>query len=235
MMLAAPGATPLATPVALAVASAVAAEDHVMVRLVRIAPAESNGVARNAVVLPTDTVAVGGVTVTDATGGSVTTISAVSLFDSLVAMMLAEPGATPVATPVALTVATAGAAEDHVMVRLVRIAPAESNGVAMNAVVLPTNTVAVGGVTVTDATGGSVTTISAVSLFDSLVAMMLAEPGATPVATPVALTVATAGAAEDHVMMRLMRIVPAESNGVAENALVLPTDTVAVGGVTVTD
>jgi len=75
-------------------------------------------------------VAVAGVTVTDATGTTITARAAVSARPSLVAMMDVEPTATPVATPEPLTLATAGAVELHVTTRPVRMPPAESRSVA---------------------------------------------------------------------------------------------------------
>src|SRR5438128_1677146 len=105
--------------------------------------------------------------------------------------MVAAPDANPLATPLLLTVTTAGALLDHVIVRPLSTFPAESLGVAVSCTLAPTCTVAVAGLTVTDATGTFVTATVAVPLFPSLVAAIVTEPAATPVTRPLALTVAT--------------------------------------------
>src|SRR5439155_12082173 len=109
-----------------------------------------------------------------------TVIPAVLLLPSLVAVMVAEPSAAPVTWPLGLTVATLVSPLAHVTVRPVRVAPAESFGVAVSGMVCPTRMLAVAGETATDATGTVVTVIPAVLLLPSLVAGMVAEPWATP-------------------------------------------------------
>ena len=69
----------------------------------------------------------------------------------------------------------------------------------------PTNTAADAGVTVTEATGTTLTVTLAVSLRPSLVAMIDAVPAATPRATPEASTVAIAVLLDCHVMTRPVR------------------------------
>jgi hypothetical protein len=93
-----------------------------------------------------------GVTATEATGWVTVTV-AVPLFPSLVAVMVAVPAATPVTNPLPFTVAIVALLLAHVIVRPVSVFPAESFGVAVSCVVAPTPTVAVAGLTVTDATG----------------------------------------------------------------------------------
>jgi hypothetical protein len=83
----------------------------------------------------------------------VVVIAAVPLFPSLVAVIVAEPGATPVTSPTPDTVATAVLSLAHVAVRPVNTFPAASFIVAVNSTVSPIGTVAVAGVTVTEATG----------------------------------------------------------------------------------
>ena len=64
-----------------------------------------------------------GVIVTVATGGGLTVRVAVPDLPSLVAVIVAVPGATPVATPEELTVATAVLLELQAMTRPVSVPP----------------------------------------------------------------------------------------------------------------
>jgi hypothetical protein len=95
----------------------------------------------------------GGVIVTLATGNGFTVSVAVPDFPSLVAVIVADPGATPVATPDELTVAAPVLLEPHVTVRPVSTFPWESFVVAVKLCVFPARIEAVAGETVTDATG----------------------------------------------------------------------------------
>ena len=90
-----------------------------------------------------------------------------SALPSLVAMIEDDPAVTPVATPVGLTVATARAVEAQVITRPVKTPPAESRVVAVNDAVAPTATEAEAGVTVTDATGTTITVRDDVSALPS--------------------------------------------------------------------
>ena len=74
--------------------------------------------------------------------------------------------------------------------------------------------VALDGVTATVATGTGITVTSAVPLFPSLVAVMVAVPGPTAATKPVEVTVATPGALEDQVTDRGSGF-PSASRGVA--------------------
>src|SRR5437867_836294 len=114
------------------------------------------------------------------------------LFPSLVAVIVTDPAATPVTRPLADTVASAAFELVHVTARPVSTFPAASLGAAVSCVVAPTNTVAVAGLTVTDATGTLDTVTAAVPLCPSLVAVIVAAPTAIPVTSPLADTVATA-------------------------------------------
>src|SRR5690348_14207708 len=82
----------------------------------------------------------------------VTVIAAVPLCPSLVAVIVAEPAAPPLTKP-PLTVATAALFVAHVITRPLSGLPLASLGVAANCTVCPTWTLAVAGLTVTDATG----------------------------------------------------------------------------------
>src|SRR5436309_12826864 len=88
---------------------------------------------------------------------AVTVIAAVPVCPSLVAVMVTGPPAvTPVTSPVDETVAMAASLVVHVTVRPVSTFPAASVVVAVNCTVAPTSTVAVPGLTDTDATGAAV-------------------------------------------------------------------------------
>src|SRR6266516_4470546 len=148
-----PAATPVTSPLALTVATAVLPLDQLIVRPESELPFASFGVAASCIVWPAGTDAVAGLTVTDATGTVVTVSAAVPLLPSEVAVIVAAPTATPVACPVPLTVATAGLLLDQVTVRPPNGLPNASRVIAAYCAVCPTPIVAVGGVTVTAATG----------------------------------------------------------------------------------
>ena len=77
--------------------------------------------------------------------------------------------------------------------------------------------------------------IAAVLLLPSLVAVMVAEPWATPVTWPLGLTRATLVSPLAHVTIRPVRVLPAESCGVAVSCTVCPTRMLAVAGATATE
>src|SRR5256885_11484099 len=82
---------------------------------------------------------------------AVTVTVAVPLFPPLVAVIVAVPAPTPVTSPAALTLATPGLLVAHVIVRPVRARPNESCGVPLICTVLPTDTLAVGGLRLPEA------------------------------------------------------------------------------------
>jgi len=235
LIVAEPAATPVTNPLGLTVATAVLLLAHVIVRPVSTAPVESFVVALSCVVAPTKTLAVGGLTVTDATGTFDTVTAAVALFPSLVAVIVAEPAALAVTSPLPLTVATAALLVAQVMVRPVRTVPAASFVVALSCVVAPTRSPAVAGLRVTEATGTLDTVTVAVAVFPSLVAVIVTDPVVTPLASPVPLTVATAVLLLAQVIARPVRTFPPESFVVAESCVVPPTSRLTVAGLTVTD
>src|SRR6266480_3452548 len=96
--------------------------------------------------------------------GAVTLAAAVPLCPSLVAVIVAEPAATPVTRPLPFTLATAALLLAHVTTRPVSVLPGESLVTALNCRVAPTGTLAVVGLTVTDATGVLVIVTAAVSV-----------------------------------------------------------------------
>src|SRR5207302_428674 len=155
-------------------------------------------------------------------GGAVTVTLAVPLCPSLVAVIVAAPGATAL-FPLA-----------HVITRPPRAFPLASCGVAVSCTVCPCGIVTAGGVTATAATGTLATVTDAVPLFPSLVAVIVAAPTATPRTMPLPSTLATPGALLPQVTARPLRGFPFGSSGVAANCIVAPTTTVPDGGVTAT-
>src|SRR5437763_2425180 len=170
-------------------------------------------------------------------------MSAVPLFPSLVAVIVAVPAAGPVTSPLALTVATPAALVAHAIVRPVSMFPLASFRLAVSCTVAPTGTLADAGLTTTDATGAGgggggggsdVTVTVAVPLFPSLVAVMVAVPAATPATNPLPLTVATARLPLAQVTARPPSTAPAESFVAAASCAVAPTCTLAVSALTTT-
>jgi hypothetical protein len=234
VIVAVPGPTAVTNPPVDTVATAVLFEPHVTTRSVTIAPVESRTVAVSATVWVTSKFLLGGATVTLPTGIFVTVIVEIPLLPSLVALTVAVPGATPVTKPLELTVAIVGSLEPHVTTRPVNTPPMESSVAAASCVVADTRMPALGGETTTEATGTSETVIVLVPLFVSLVAVIVAVPGATAVTRPAVDTVATAGLLEPHVTTRSVTIVPTLSLTVAVRATDWVTKSDLAGGATVT-
>src|SRR5947208_8277156 len=235
VIVAEPATTPVTSPLELTVATAVLLLDHVIVRPDSALPFASFGVAVSWTVLPAGTLAVAGLTVTEATGTCTTVMADVPLCPSLVAVMVAEPATFPVTSPLVLTVATAVLLLDHVIVRPDSGLPFASFGVAVSCTVLPSFTLADAGVTVTDATGTLVTVMLAVPLCPSLVAVIVADPAAPPDTRPLLVTDATELLLLDHVTIRPVSGFPFASFGVAVSWTVWPTGRFADAGVTVTE
>jgi hypothetical protein len=234
VIVAEPAPTAVTRPLAETVATAAALLDQVTTRPGSTAPAASLAAAVSWVVDATRNVADGGVTSTLATGTTTTLIAELPLCPSLVAVMVADPAATALTRPLAETVATPAASLDQTMARPVRTFPAESLVMALSWTVPPAVTLADGGVTVTDFTGTGVTLIDALPDFPSLVAVIVADPAATAATTPLAETVATPGVLLDHVTVRPVSVLPAESLVVALSEALAPTRRFAVAGATVT-
>src|SRR5947207_618883 len=193
VMIALPADPPVTRPLELTVATEALLVDHVTTRPVRVAPAASFVTAVSCCVAPTTMLADAGPTITEATGTCVTVMVALAVVPSLVAVTVAEPAAVAVTSPLLVTVATPGVSLDHVTTRPLSALPLASLGVAVSCAVAPASRLAVAGLTVSDATGTVVTVTAAVPLLPSLVAVIVAAPGATLVTSPVPLTVATAG------------------------------------------
>src|SRR5436190_20290733 len=118
---------------------------------------------------------------------AVTVMLALPLCPSLVAVIVAEPAVTPLTSPLPFTVATDVLLLDQVTTRPVSGLPLASFGVAVSCAVCPTCTLAGDGLTLTVATGTSVTVTTDVPLLPSGVAVIVAEPGAPAVTNPVLL------------------------------------------------
>src|SRR6266568_2282775 len=174
---------------------------------------------------------------TSVTGGAAagTVIAELPLFPSLVAVIFAKPVATPVTSPLPFTVATPGASVDQVIALPESGLPLASSGVAVSCCVVPMNTEADAGLTLTDATGTGFTMIAALALFPSLVAVILAEPTPAAVTRPLAFTVATLAASVDQMIARPESGLPLASSGVAVSCCVPPTRIVALVGLKLTD
>jgi len=162
-----PAPCPVTSPLPLTVATLVLLLAHVTVRPVSGLPFASFGVAVSGTVPCSGIDAAGGLTLTVATGtggGVVTVIAAVPLCPSLAAVIVAVPATFPVTSPAALTVATVALLLTHVTARPTSGFPFASCGVAVSGTVAPATTLAVAGLTATDATGvGHMTLTLAVS------------------------------------------------------------------------
>ncbi|HEY5492057.1 MAG TPA: hypothetical protein VIK25_12765 [Gemmatimonadaceae bacterium] len=168
----------------------------------------------------------------------VTVTSAVPDLPSLVAVMVAVPGATPRAVRTAPVVdpdTMAVLLDDQENVRPVSAFPLASRGVAVRTTVLPATTLAETGKIVTVATDASVTVTAAVPDLPSFVAVIVELPTATAVTSPLAVTVAFVASELLHVIVRPERTLPPPSRTVAVNCCVKLTDIEAVEGVTATD
>src|SRR5437763_1191545 len=215
VMVAEPAVTPLTSPLQFTVATAVLLLDQVTTRPDNGSPFASLGVAVSCTVSPTATLAGDGVTVTEASGASVTVTSDVPLCPSLVAVIVAVPAPTPVTSPLPFTRATAVLLLDQVTTRPLSGFPLASFGVAVSCTVAPCSTLAGDGLTVTEATGTAVTVMLEVPLLPSDVAVMVAEPAVTPLTSPLPPTVATDVLLLDHVTTRPVSTLPLASFRVA--------------------
>src|SRR6184192_4171030 len=230
VIVAPPVATAVTSPLEFTPTTDVLLLDQLMMRPESGLPFASFGVAANCMVCPTCTLAAAGVTATDATGALLTVMLELPLWPSLVAVIVAAPVATAVTRPLEPTVATAPVELVHTTPRPVSGLPFASFGVAVSWTVPPGCRPTAAGVTATDATGAAVTLISAVPLWPSLVAVIVAEPAATLVTSPLAFTVATAGVLLAHVTTRPDSGLPLTSLGVAASCTVWPACIVAAPG-----
>jgi hypothetical protein len=150
-----PTRIPVTNPEPETVATALFDELQVTTRPVSTAPEASRVVAESCTTAKGVRDGDAGETLTVATGGGVTVTVADPSCPSLVATIVTGPPmVTAVTSPVEETVATAVFVELHVTVRLARVPPWASRGVAVSCTVPPTMTDDDGGETRTDATGG---------------------------------------------------------------------------------
>jgi hypothetical protein len=233
VIVAVPAATPVTTPPA-TVATAVLFDVQVTTRFVTIVPFRSFTVTVSVVVDPARMFAVAGETVTLPTGAGVTVTIVDPGTPSLIAVIVALPGATAVTTPVAETVAATGLFDDHVTTRSVTTVPFTSRTMALSCTFAPTVNERPCGCTATEPTATFVVVTFAVPLFPSLVAVIVATPFATALTRPCDETVAAAGFELDHATARPVRRLPAESASVAVSCVVCPTDIESGFGVTAT-
>ena len=147
-------------------------------------------------------VAVGGDTVTVATGEGVTVTVAVPLLPSLDAVIVTVPALIPFTSPVLDTMAVASSLDVQPTRRPGSVAPDASRTVAVSCVDAPTTTLAVGGVIATVATGTCLTVMTDVPVTPSTLANTTVDPTASPVTRPVADTEATDGAPLVHATVR---------------------------------
>src|SRR5438105_1879173 len=99
--------------------------------------------------------------------GAATVTTDVPLMPSAVAVIVAAPAAMPVTTPLPLAVATPAALVAQLTNRPLSTLPLASFSVALSCTVCPTATLAVAGLTVTDATGAVLAAVVPVTTFES--------------------------------------------------------------------
>src|SRR5690349_15015453 len=121
---------------------------------------------------------------------------------SLVAVTVALPALAAVTRPLELTEATAVLLLDQAIVRPVSVVPEASFVTATSCMVVPAVTLGLCGVTVTLATGGTVTVRLAEPETPSLVAVIFVWPAAVAVTYPAVDTVATPAVVLVQVIVR---------------------------------
>ena len=159
---------------------------------------ESATRATRGAVCPTAIVAVAGLTVIVATGTADIVTRQTAVLPSLVAVIVAVPGAIASTAPVDETLAIVGAFVLHATARPVSTRPAESRTATVSESKAPSSSAAVVGVITSVATGTGCTETSAVPLTPPDDAAMVALPGESPVTRPALLTDATVALAELH-------------------------------------
>src|SRR5437016_5514215 len=237
VIVAEPATFAVTSPVPVTVATGVLVLAHVTERPVRMLPLASRRVAVSCCVCPAGTLADAGLTVTDATGTPLTVTLAVPLCPSLVAVSVTgPPAATPLTSPLPFTLAIALLLDCQLIARPVKGLPLASRGVAVSCTVCPIATVPELGVTVTAATGASVTVTLAVPLCPSLVAVIVTgPPGPTPVTSPLPFPLAIALLLDRQVITQPVNGLPFASRGVAVSCTVCPCSTLTEAGLTVTE
>ena len=220
-----PVAIAVTTPDPETVTTSGALDAHVTFRPRSVFAAASASDTVSSSVCPTGIVTVAGASVTFATGTTrvVTVTSVEAESPSLVAVIVAVPAASPVTSPSGDTETLAESELVQSTSRSVSTWPFASSTVAASCRERPMSSVAVTGVTATDATGRGTTVKLAVPRIPLTVAITLAKPAAAPVTTPAALTVATGSGS--HVQVGVPMVIGALrwSKPVAVAAAVWPT------------
>jgi hypothetical protein len=174
--------------------------------------------------LPTTTLADAGSILMAATGAGPTVSTALPVLPSLIAEIVADPGAIAVITPlVASTVATLGAFELHATVRPVSAEPVPSSVVAV-AWEVPTAVIEVGASTTeTDATGTGATVSTILDVTPPALALMVTVPTLRVVIRPVGEMLATVGSVVDHATFLSVSVLPAASVRIVDSCSDSPT------------
>lgn len=198
-------------------------DDQAIVRPASGRPAASVSVAVAVVDFVTWIVEAVRVTVTVPAVAAVTVTVVVPLWPSLVAVIVAVPGAPPVTTvlepPDGDTLATEGSLDVQVMTRPVTTVPPAAAVVAVSVAVAFCAMVGAVGAIVTVATGTAMTVTTVVVVFPSLDAVIVAVPAAPPLTSVLAPVVAdrlaTALLLVDQVITRPVSTLPPASDVVA--------------------
>lgn len=187
--------------------------------------------------LPTLTVFDGTLIATVPTGTTLTLMTADEVIPSIVARIVAVPGASPTTNPPEDTAATAVAVLDHVATRSVSVAPPASFGVAVNCRERPTCTLPEVADNTTDATGmrTGVTVSCALAVTAPTAAVIVVVPGEIAVIAPFDVIVAADRFDDEYVISTPVTVVPLPSFANAAACDCCPTTIVVTGTVSATD
>ena len=216
-----PGAMPKTTPDDDTVAIAAALVVHTTASFSR-PPAESTAMAVSCVDCPTTTLSRVGVRRTAATGTGATVTPTDALRDSLLAVIVATPGAMPVSSPEISTPTSNGSLVVQKTGRSLSGAPVSSSVRASSCRKPPTSNVGEDGESCTDATARAVTVTRDTALRPSILAAIWALPTRTAVTSPTLETRATVVSLLDHTTRRSGTAWFASPRAVACSATVLP-------------
>jgi hypothetical protein len=203
-------------------------DDHATARPPRTLPCWSLVIAASDVVRPATIEAEPGLTVTAATGTSVTVTVAEPVFPSLVAVIVAVPAETPVTVPFVLTDATWLELLAQITVLPVRTLREASYATAFRVTVPLTVTLALAGAIATDATATGTTATGTTADCPPELAATCVFPTPVPVTTPADDTVATVVSALDQNTVAPGTVWPAGSCTCACSAICVPS--VTAGG-----
>ena len=230
-----PGAAAVTTPAPDTLATAGFELLHATVRPVSGLLLMSRSAADALRVAPTKAVDAPRETVTVFTGANVTVTVAVPLTPAADAVMVALPGPVPVTTPVALTVATAGLELSQVTGRPASGWPMESRTTAVACPDAATKRLGTASCTEIERAGTSDTETVAEPVRPSLVAEIVAVPGAMAATAPVLLTDATLLSDDDQATARPVSASFSGPRTVAAALVFSPTSSAERPSATVTD